>query len=281
MKIFTSLLLAIIMLSSCFTFVGCIDLSDDIKMKEAYLRQFGIKDVKAEDVVIDYDAGTYNGARVVMLDAEWHDTAPKKIEIDGVKYTDHNTKEWSEIIDGIEFHYYDTNRLRVYKYGIFFTLKQAKILGLVSDENIENIAIEFEENVNHFRDTCDVFDFPEPFWFEDYDGITVDEGFYDDEIIVEIDSRISRGGTQIDGTSRVDLIEYIGSKQITSMKRTLNYSYSSDYFYVKLKEGGEENIQMLVEYLSNIPGVLSAAYSVKVGGRPEQATNGDYENSDL
>ena len=269
MKKITSILLVFSIISSCFAFMGCINLNDDITMKEAYLRQFGIKDVKAEDVVIDYDAGTYNGARVIMLDAEWHDTAPKLIESYGQKHMDYNTMEWSEIIDGIEFHYYDTNRLRVYKYGIFFTLKQAKILGLVSDENIENIAIEFEENVNHFRDTCDVFDFPEPFWFEDYDDITVDEGFYDDEIIVEIDSRISRGGTQIDGTSRVDLIEYIGSEQIISMKRTLNYSYSSDFFYAKLKDGGEENIQMLVEYLSHIPGVLSAGYSVKVGGRPE------------
>ena len=184
MKKITSLLLAIVMLSSCFTFVGCIDPSDDTKMKGAYLRQFGIKDVKAEDVVIDYDAGTYNGARVVMLDAAWHD--PEK---------------WEEKLGSYSITYYDSNRLYAYKDGVFFTLSEVYNNGYI--DSIKEISISWQSDIGGYKDTCDKYDFDK--WTS---NPTYDELEYK-ALLISIDKRIS-------GTIP-EKIEYLGSNFIKEM----------------------------------------------------------------
>ena len=106
MKKLISLLLVIII--TCSVLSGCVYFDRYLKIKKVYLDQFGIKDKNPEDVIIDYDGGTYNGARIVMLDAEWHDP-----------------EEWTEIIGETKLQYYDSNRLYAYKDGHFITLTQA------------------------------------------------------------------------------------------------------------------------------------------------------------
>ena len=155
MKRIISLLLIVIM--SCSALVGCDwksifnwgansndKVDEDLKMKEAYISQFKIDGVEAKDVVIDYDGGTYNGARVVMLDVEWHDR-----------------EHWTEIIDEISIQYYDANRILVYKSNEFYTLEEAKDSDILSLEQIVLISNDFQSKVAHYRDTCDKFDFGE------------------------------------------------------------------------------------------------------------------------
>ena len=263
MKRIISLLLIVIM--SCSALVGCDwksifnwgansndKVDEDLKMKEAYISQFKIDGVEAKDVVIDYDGGTYNGARVVMLDAEWHDPA-----------------ETTESIDGVSIMYYDSNQLYLYKDGSFKTLDEAYGIELISKDELTKIASDFNNNAKHFRDTCDKFDFPE-FWIWEPDEEYSEFVKYD-----KIDIRIDRDIVFTDENREENLIKYLGEdiiKRVVSEGRV-----SEDYvgYALELHVPGEENIQYVFERLSQVPGVLSAGYYVRYG-MAAQATNDSY-----
>ena len=255
MKRFTSLLLAIIMLSSCFMFVGCIDPSDDIKMKEAYLRQFGIKDVKAEDVVIDYDAGIYNGARVVMLDAECqNEPVIEKVPLWAIYH--YEDQEWTETVGESEFYYYDSNRLRVFKNGIFYTLTQARFLGILSKQDIADIEAKYSTDVTGFLDICDKYDFDECEIWLNYDP--KDKHFWADRLVVRIDQRIDPTTESfmryIESIIGSGIVKGVIGDSGTSIAAPGGHTYT-----IFLYDDSVENLPNIVLKLANVPGILCVA----------------------
>ena len=237
MKKLTSIILILAILSSCFTFVGCSD-NSELTMKENYLKQFRIADKNANEVVIDYDGGTYRGARVVMLDAEWHDV-----------------EEREEKIFDININYYDKNSLYAYKFGIFFSIPIARLLGILTDDEIREITEKFNSEVRHFRDTCDIFDFPPYQPMGEYgDGKIVP-----DMIAVTIDNRvlISR---DFPPKAPFDIIDYLGEDIIESQKEVLWASDKSTSFALVVCEQWRNNIPEVIERISKIPGVLASGY---------------------
>ena len=236
MKKLISLLLVICIL--CPLLIGCMWQYDEIRIKKAYLRQFGIEGKTPEDVIIDYDGGTYNGARIVMLDAEWNDP-----------------EEWTETVGGITIQYYDSNRLYAYKNGSFLTLIQAHEKGKLSSEDIALIAEKFNKEVTHFRDTCDRFDFNflrpgEIIEISEYDKEFVEYG----SLLVCIDDRLA-GDYQ-------SLIEYLGADMISDLFVQFPYvdlhiegRYSR--YFVRLKYDTKEYTESVMYKISKIPGVAS------------------------
>ena len=254
MKKLTSIILILAILSSCFTFVGCSD-NSELTMKENYLKQFKIADKNANEVVIDYDAGTYRGARVVMLDAEWHDV-----------------EEREEKIFDININYYDKNSLYAYKFGIFFSIPIARLLGILTDDEIREIAEKFNSEVRHFRDTCDKHDFPDPFWIEDYDG-EYNEKFSDSQLYIEIDARVSRGKSQLNYS---DAVNYLGTELVKRAMALMSPRITSDLYLLSLREPSMENIEALLKYLPSVPGVLSAGYYLNGMGGPVHGITKEY-----
>ena len=263
MKKLISLLLVVILV--CSALAGCDwnsifnrnepTIDEDTKMKQMYLSQFKIQNLDAEDVVIDYDGGTYNGARIVMLDAEHNDP-----------------EEWTETIGDTMIKYYDSNRLYAYKDDCFMELNESYGNALISKNDLIKIASDFANSTKHFRDTCDKFDFPE-FWIwepgEEYREFVK----YD-----KIDIRIDRDIIFTDKNWEENLIKYLGEdiiKRVVSEGRV-----SVDYigYALELYVPGEENIQYVFERLSKVPGVLSAGYYVRYG--VAQSTNDSYYSHD-
>lgn len=256
MKKLTSFLLVFAIISSCFAFMGCINLNDDITMKEAYLRQFGIKDVKAEDVVIDYDAGTYNGARVVMLDAEWHDPNP-----------------WMEKIGEKSIRYYDNNRLLVYQLGKFYTLTEAKEKYLLFSNQIEWIIYHFNNQIKHFRDTCDVYDFTD-FWLWDNFDVFEDVSPISNMIAVQIDRRIVNRNSKLE--TEFNIVSFLGDDIIAKEDKIISQEVDWICFSLYLSNEGYDNIQYVFERISKIPGVLSAGYYYDYYYPYDQSSNDYY-----
>ena len=231
MKKFTSILLVFAIISSCFAFMGCINLNDDITMKEAYLRQFGIKDVKAEDVVIDYDAGTYNGARVIMLDAEWHD--PEK---------------WVEQLGGYSITYYDSNRLYVYKNGIFLTLSDAYSRQKISEKEICKIVDKFANDVKYYHNTCDQYDFNIELPDEDFSSNDINYGIniaFDQELFA-----LTKTYQEKDNI----VLDYVGTNIINKIEGV----YEGRFRVVAIRFHHDNPIYLsyVIELLNQLPGVV-------------------------
>ena len=147
MKKFTSLLLVIIMLSSCFTFVGCntedkLGFFKEIRIKKDYIEQFDIQGKNVGDVVLDYYGGNYNGYEIVMLDVECHDPETRTEQIGDTSIT-----------------YYDSNQLYAWGDEGFYNLNSAYKSGVLSEANLNELVSRFNERVTHFRDTGDVHDY--------------------------------------------------------------------------------------------------------------------------
>ena len=262
MKKLISLLLVIIM--TCSTLVGCdwksifnpcADSNDtvdeELKMKEAYLSQFQIEGVEAKNVVVDYDGGTYNGARIVMLDAEWH-----------------NPAELSESIDDVTITYYDPNRLYVYQDESFISLNEAYSSSRISKDELSKIASDFNNDVRHFRDTCDKFDFPE-FWIEDYDGRFEGDDYYlsTNRIYIEVDKDIAfNSGNTGWRENLLNYLEgYVGENVVKHIIFESRITWESNFYLIELHDDGFENIKRVFEILSRVPGILSAGYYIQIG----------------
>ena len=241
MKKLISLLLVICIL--CPVLIGCVNQDQDSEesMEQRYLRQFNIKEKEPEDVIIDYDGGTYNGARIVMLDAEWHDP-----------------EEWTETVGGITIQYYDSNRLYAYKNGKFYTLEKAKKCFILTKSNIQKIAKNFNNEVRHFRDTCDTYDFDE-FWYWDnleLSGAPLGKKPRSDMIGVDIDVRVCKENGKVD---KLAMINYLGEDIISRVHGVADWD-NFCRFYFKVLNDDLDNIPFIIERFKNIPGVLSAGY---------------------
>ena len=260
MKKLICLLLVILM--TCSTLAGCVHQDADLRMKKAYLRQFGIKDVEPEDVVIDYDGGTYNGARIVMLDAERH-----------------NPEERTETVSDIVIQYYDANCLYVYKNEKFYTLVEAYENSILLSNDIVSIAVIFNEEVTHFRDTCDKYDFPKGKILE------VDERNNDriayHSIYIYLDVYVCKSAFECK-----DLFDYLSSDDITNVAfiyHGVNHKEFPDYYstmlMAELKEQTKESADRVMEEIVQIPGVWGVSYFYPVGF-PAQVTNGSYSSDE-
>ena len=238
MKKLISLLLVICML--CPMFVGCANQDENYKMKKKYLRQFKIEDKEPEDVIIDYDGGTYNGARIVMLDAEYH--APKENSV--------------IIDDDIIINYYDSNKLYVYRRGRFYSFTDAISRSILSREDVQDVALKFNAAVTNYTDTCDKHDF---------DLCEVDLRYYNlgdrhlksNAIMINIDRRIIFGG-KID--EKQLLVEYINSRFGANVIKEIGFHYiqtsKSLLCKVFIEDVRLENLPQFMKELSRVPGLL-------------------------
>ena len=262
MKKLISLLLVICVL--CPLFVGCANQDKDYKMKKNYIRQFKIEDKAPEDVIIDYDGGTYNGARIVMLDIEWHD--PEK---------------WTETIGDTTIQYYDSNRLYAYKNGKFYTLEEAKKRLILKKSDVQEIAENFNNEVAHYRDTCDFYDFDE-FWYWDnreLEEAVSSEQPRSDMIGVDIDARICKENDIVD---ELAMIEYLGKDIILRVHGVATFSdMGICRFFLKIVNDDLDNIPLFVERFKNIPGVLSAGYFWDVYDPGASSSNTTYSSTEV
>lgn len=238
MKKLISLLLIVCII--CPLLSGCVDQDSDLRMKKAYLRQFKIKDVEPEDVVIDYDGGIYNGARIVMLDAEWHEPQRIRITID----------------NDIYIYCYDSNTPYVYKYGHFFSFTDAILRKIISREDAQSIASDFNENVKDFSDTCDKHDF---------DLCEVDLEYYNendknlrsDAVMIKIDNKIIEGNTL---NSKENLADYINTRLGKNIVVKIGLYFSKDdkttTYKVIIKDFGLKNLPQCMTELTSVPGLV-------------------------
>ena len=231
MKKLTSIILALAILCSCVTFVACNN-HDELTMMEKYLEQFNIKDKNADEVVIDYDAGTYHGTRVVMLDAECH-----------------RREVWEEKIGDVTLTYYDSNRLYAWSEGGFITLTDAYASNKLSMKDLERISKKFNKDVRYYIDICDKYDFEKGRITNQYewDGNTI----YD-----KLDVWISREFLQ-DMANMSDwapIIDHLGNRVIKSV---LDMKILSDclVIFVELRINSKAFMEKASIQISEVPGV--------------------------
>ena len=249
MKKLISLLLVICML--CPLFVGCANQDKDYKMKKNYIRQFKIKDKEPEDVIIDYDGGTYSGARIVMLDTEWHD--PEK---------------WTETIGDTTIQYYDSNRLYAYKNGKFYTLSDAYEKGKLSKNEITQIALKFSMDVCFYLDTCDIYDFDKSSFV---DGDLSKNEMYD-KLNVWVDWKALEG---IDFTSTT-WVEHMTTHLGNNLIETWGITHISDDFmvlYIELAYNTKEHHSYVANELKKVPGILKVDSYSEYGWNNSSYTN--------
>ncbi len=97
-------------------------------------------DAKAEDVSLRGYYGKYNNLFAVLI---------------ADSFTEYGQAEWSEIIDGVTFHYADGNKIMIWKEetketeqmaGTFYTLQEAYDEGWLTKEDLQNIADHFNND---------------------------------------------------------------------------------------------------------------------------------------
>lgn len=238
MKKLICLFLMVAILSTML--VGCADVNDDTKMKETFLFHFGGNGKNAADVIIEYDGGTYNGARIVMLDYESHEKEEKIVRL----------------TEDAAIKYYDTNTLYAYKYGIFFSLKAALMFGIITDEDAMDIANKYNEAITCYTDVCDKYDF---------DSCTVNLEAYDKKIadlqpnaiMIKFDKKVVLGG-KVD--EKEQLIEYINSHFDSAIVTEigLHIEETAEYklFKVFINNNELENLPTIMSELASVPGLL-------------------------
>lgn len=256
MKKMMRILLVVIMILACFALAGCETREyTELEMKRAYLDQFNIKGRRATDVVIDYDAGTYNGARVVMLDAECqNEPVIEKVPLWAIYH--YEDQEWTETVGESEFYYYDSNRLRVFKNGIFYTLAQARFLGILSKQDIADIEAKYSTDVTSFLDICDKYDFDECEIWLNYEPD--DQHFLSDRICVRIDQRISATKESfiryLESFLGPDIVIRVVSDDGSSLLWPGGYAYQ-----IHIYDKGGEHLLNVIAQLSKVPGILCVA----------------------
>ncbi len=261
MRKIASLFIAFLMiLSCCIAFSACrdetkknplLDIELANSMRKSYIRQFKIKDVAADDVLIEYYAGTYNGYSIVMLDASCHDF-----------------DEWQETVEDISIFYRDTNRLLAYKNGRFITLTQAyKRLALLK-EDIELIANKFNSEITVFYQICDMFDFEEmPISYD----VPLEADFTPDMVLVNMNDKFSELGL-------VPPPEYFGGDIIKEVK---SYAYRPGKYLslaLFLSDPSKENVLYAMSRLKSIPGIESMSANIIM--TPDDTVPNDIEYND-
>lgn len=243
MKKSLSFILALTMISSCLALAGCnneeqLGYFKEQKIKKDYISQFDISDVTANDVVLDYYGGNYNGYEIVMLDTECHDPETRVEQIGDSSIT-----------------YYDSNQLYAWKNGNFYTLDSAYEAAVLTDLELRELVLRFNNEVKHFRDTGDRHDYeptestPLP---EDYFMYT--KYFSKYSLKVTLDKKASIGNV-------TPPIEFFGSQYISRIRNlSKNQDVSNEDFEQKLEvylhtENSILNLLYVKAQLEKIPGV--------------------------
>ena len=113
------------------------------EMKWDYLMQNNITSVSHENVFVEFCAGLYNGYLVAMLDA-----------------TRHVYDQTTVNVGGVDFTYFDGNRLIAYKDGEFLSLEEAYDMGVLSTKNLTEIETKFSTEKTNYYEFCDIHDYP-------------------------------------------------------------------------------------------------------------------------
>ncbi len=210
-------------------------------MKKAYLRRFNIQDKMPEDVIIEYDGGTYNGARIVMLDARKHEPQKKAVAL----------------TDELEITYYDSNRLYVYKYRHLFSLELALKLEFISEEDITDIVNKYNVAVSSFLDVCDKHDF---------DVGTADLSIYSADnphilpnaVIIQFDKNIILGGKVEEKELTVNYINSVISKKLVE-KIGFHILEDKDTITCKvfITNNDIKKLPEIMNILASVPGILN------------------------
>lgn len=265
MKKLISLLVIICIL--CPLLVGCGIQDAETRMKKRYLRKFKIDGKTPEDVVIDYDGGTYNGARIVMLDAECNDP-----------------KEWNELVAGYEFNYYDSNRLYAYKYGHFFTLEKAYQYSILEESDVREIVKKYSDEVTEYIDICDKYDFDM--------GAEIEFGTYhidisnriicNERVWLNIDAKMFSKNS--DGNINAQKVtehinSYLGTKIIAGVRIRFGYDYHykcwvGEFFMKDVVT--MDNLYQIMQELSCVPGIKKVACHCLYISLEVQAANDNY-----
>ena len=112
------------------------------EMKWDYLKKNNITKVSYEKVLIEHCAGFYNGYLVAMIDA-----------------TRHTYEKATVNVGGVDFTYFDGNRLIAYKNGEFLSLEEAFNIGILSTENLVEIEKNFSAEKTNYYEICDKYDY--------------------------------------------------------------------------------------------------------------------------
>ena len=113
------------------------------EMKWDYLMQNNITSVSHEDVFVEFCAGLYNGYLVAMVDASKDTYEKATITVGGVNFT-----------------YFDTNRLIAYKNGEFLSLDDSFNKGILSKADLVEIEEKFATEKTNYYEFCDIHDYP-------------------------------------------------------------------------------------------------------------------------
>ena len=207
-KKITSVLLILTIILSCFALVGCagkLGYFKEKRIKEDYIEFFNITDKTADDVVLDYYAGNYEGYEIVMLDVEWHDPV-----------------QWTEVLGETEINYKDFNRLYAWSNGEFLSLTDAYNMEKLSAESISDIGEVFNSKVQYFIDTCDIYDFDK----SEYSDIESDwsNNDYNDRLNVMLDMRLFEDMEFVSEERIVAMLEHLKCGElITSTQHLAKY----------------------------------------------------------
>lgn len=243
MKKSLSFILALTMISSCLALAGCnneeqLGYFKEQRIKKDYISHFDISDVTANDVVLDYYGGNYNGYEIVMLDAECHDPETRVEQIGDSSIT-----------------YYDSNQLYAWKNGIFYSLVDLYASNDFSVDDIKFIISRYSERISQFADISDEYDFNskeevlsifELLTSFDYDSIQFDH------LVVIVDPKLSLKDARLQK-------EFFGEdlvKNISKIEKIYGYDDCHGYSIV-LYQRNLFHMTYAIERIKKIPGVIN------------------------
>jgi hypothetical protein len=238
MKKLICLLLAIILL--CPMLISCEEKDEETKMKDNFLFTFGGKGKSSEDVIIEFDAGTYNGARVVMLDAHKHKKEKRVIEL----------------TEDAVITYYDTNILYAYKNGFFFPLNIALTFGILTEEDVKDIAYKYRESITTYTDVCDKHDFDTcEVDFKHYQP--KDSNLSSNILLIKIDKTILFGGKMEEKQLLTDYINsHFDSDIVQKIGLHVREEADNVTFKVFVEDKGIDGLPEIMQKLASVPGLL-------------------------
>lgn len=227
----------------CPLLSGCAGQDPETKMKKAYLRELYIKDKEPSDVVIDYDGGEYDGARVVMLDACKHEPQEETVAL----------------INDTTITYYDANRLYVYKYGFLFSLESALERKIISEEDLLDIAANYNASVSSFLDVCDKHDFEigkADLSAYDADNVHIRP----DAVMIKFDKKILVGGKVEEKQLTIDYINSVLGEELVEEIGFHVFEDSETIFRkVFINNDDIEKLPEVMNALAAVPGVLTVS----------------------
>ena len=209
------------------------------EMKWEYLRKNNITKVSYEKVLIEHCAGFYNGYLVAMIDA-----------------TRHTYEKATVNVGGVDFTYFDGNRLIAYKNGEFLSLEEAFNIGILSTENLVEIEKNFSAEKTNYYEICDIHDYPQTGLSEPY--FPQDHEYTSDRLKV-----VLHYGGELPPLSFYDVgsARQLEIVEVVDLSEEYKYYYDRKLWYIELVFDKAYSCMELMLYataLEKKPGVFSA-----------------------